>query len=641
MCGIVGWLGGRPLPDLARAMRDLLSHRGPDDAGTWEDQERGLWFGHRRLSILDLSPAGHQPMVSTSGRYVIVYNGEVFNHTTLRRQLEAQGQQFRGRSDTEVILAAIETWGVEGAVPHFVGMFAFGLYDRQERCVWLVRDRLGIKPLYYAQRADELVFASELRALKLLPWLDRTLDRDALHAYFRYQYVPAPATIIQGARKVLPGTMLRWDGQDFQERRYWDLRTVVRSGRENPLTCPFEEAADELESLLQEAVRLRMEADVPLGAFLSGGVDSSTVVALMQSQSARPIETFTIGFSERSHDESPYARAVATHLGTHHHEQRLTPASVLELIPHVALLFDEPFADGSSVPTFLLSQFARQWVSVALSGDGGDELFGGYPRYYWASRITRLQRRLTPTGARWVGRALAGVPPQVWDGPVTWLGGRRLAGSEGLSSRVRRFGGYLSAQPSCVYRDMIAAWPDPGVLLGERPRRHLGPQPDRYDELDWTEQMMAIDQENQLVDDFLTKVDRASMAVSLEVRVPLLDHRVVEWSWRVPTSFKMASRGDRGKLILRQVLDRYVPRHLMERPKMGFGMPMGRWLRHQLRPWAEALLDVHTLKSSGVLDPDPVRKAWEEHLAGADRLPRLWSVLMFLQWLERWQSCRP
>jgi asparagine synthase (glutamine-hydrolysing) len=638
MCGIIGWLGREPIPALARQMRDLLSHRGPDDAGEWWDPNCGVWLGHRRLSILDLSPKGHQPMVSPCGRYVITYNGEIFNHTVLRRELEAIGCRFRGHSDTEVMLAAIETWGLEPAVQRFAGMFAFGLYDRRESCLWLVRDRLGIKPLYYAQRAGELAFASELMALKPLPWLNQTVDLDALYAYFRYLCVPAPATIIDGARKLLPGTMLRWDGDEMRVVRYWDLREVVRGGLENPLTCDFHEASAELEALLREIIRSRMEADVPLGAFLSGGVDSSAVVALMQAQSDRPIETFTIGFSESSHDEAPYARAVAAHLRTQHHEQTLTSSAVLDLIPQMASHFDEPFADGSSVPTYLLSHFARQEVAVALSGDGGDELFGGYPRYFWASRIARLQHRLTPTGARWLGQALTHIPARVWDGPVSWLGGRRLAGSDGLSGRVRRLGRYLVCRPERVYDEMLTAWRDPAELIGHVAQERFGPEPHRYMVLGWPEQMMAVDQENQLVDDFLTKVDRASMAVSLEVRVPLLDHRLVEWSWRVPRAHKIASTGDRGKLILREVLYRYVPKTLIERTKMGFGMPMGHWLRCQLRPWAEDVLSSRVLKHSNVLDPLPIRRAWQEHLAGTDRLPQLWTVLMFLQWLERWRG---
>jgi asparagine synthase (glutamine-hydrolysing) len=618
-------------------MRDALRHRGPDDAGEWWEQARGAWFGHRRLSILDLSPEGHQPMRSPSGRFVITYNGEVFNHREIRRQLEAEGFKFRGHSDTETILSAVEAWGVERAVDRFVGMFAFGVYDQEESRLWLVRDRMGIKPLYYASRAGEIAFSSELRPLKLIPWLDQEIDLDALDAYFRYLCIPAPATVLKGVRKLPPGTILRWEGDQVYLSRYWDLKTVVQNGLENRLTCGFQEAADELERLLREAIQLRMDADVPLGAFLSGGIDSTTVVALMQAQSRRPIRTFTIGFGEPSHDESSHARAVAAHLRTEHHEQILPPSSVLDLIRESASIYDEPFADGSSVPTYLLSRFTKQQVTVALSGDGGDELFGGYPRYFWASRIQRTQQMLTPVGASLLGRGMKAIPAGWWDGPVTRWGGARYAGSEGLSARVRRLGEYLSSSPDRVYREMISAWNDPSLLLGHVPARLFGPDPKPFSHIDWPEQMMAVDQGNYLVDDVLTKVDRASMAVSLEARVPLLDHRVVEWSWRVPPAYKVAAGGDRGKRLLREVLHRYVPKALFERPKMGFGMPMGRWLRGDLRGWAEDLLDPIAVKNAG-LDPTPVRRAWEEHLSGTDRLPQLWTVLMFLQWREHWRS---
>lgn len=637
MCGILGWLGNGLLPEVARQMLPLLSHRGPDDVGEWLDEDHSVWLGHRRLSIVDLSSEGHQPMISPSGRFVITYNGEVYNHTSIRKELENFGVSFRGHSDTEVILAAIEAWGLEPAIKRFVGMFAFGLYDTKESCLWLVRDRLGIKPLYYAQRHGELVFASELRSLTRIPWLDQEIDLDALDAYFRHLCVPAPASILRGVRKLLPGTMLCWNGDNASIQSYWNLRDVVRAGLEKPLTCGFQEAADELETLLTEAVRIRMQADVPWGAFLSGGIDSSTVVALMQMLSDRPVQTYTIGFSEPSHDESPYGRAVASYLGTEHHEQLLSPSDVLELIPHIASVHDEPFADGSNVPTYLLSQFARQGVTVALSGDGGDEQFGGYPRYFWASRIKRLQDCLTPVGARWLGRAMAKVPAAWWDGPVMRLGGRPFAGSEGLSARVRRMGGYLRCSPECVYEDMIAAWQHPSAILGRVPQAHYGPDPHKFCGMDWSDQMMAVDQANFLADDILTKVDRTSMAVSLEVRVPLLDHRIVEWSWRVPRAYKLANTGDRGKLLLREVLYRYVPKELIERPKRGFGMPMGQWLRQHLRPWAEDLLQT-ALQQDGLLDPTPIRQVWTEHMAGRDRLPQIWTVLMFLQWQQSWQS---
>jgi len=638
MCGIVGLVGAAASTELGATMRDCLAHRGPDGSGEWSDSVGGVWFGHRRLAILDLTSEGRQPMRSASGRFVITYNGEVFNHEAIREELATRGVCFRGRSDTEVMLAAIDMWGLEASVLRFEGMFAFGLWDRDESRLWLVRDRLGIKPLYYARSGERFAFASELRALKQLPWLDDEINTDALLAYLRHLYVPEPATIIRGAGKLRPGTMLSWDGRSISERTYWSVSEAVRSGVENRLTGDFDDAVDELDRRLRQAVRLRMHADVPLGAFLSGGVDSSTVVALMQAQSARPVQTFTIGFAESSHNEAPYARRVAEHLGTEHHEEILSPAHVIDLVPTVAAFHDEPFADGSSVPTYLLSRFARRKVTVALSGDGGDELFGGYPRYYWASRIQRWQKRLGRVGALGLVRFVDGLPVALLDGPVSRLAGQRFAGSDGFSPRVRRFFRYVASSPDRVYEELFSAWADPGELVSHVPRATLGPDPSRFASLPWAEQMMAVDQEHQLVGDFLTKVDRASMAVSLEARVPVLDHRLVEWSWRVPPDFKMLARGDRGKRILRAVLDRYVPRELTDRPKMGFGMPMGRWLRRELRSWAEELLSPGRVRGTGILEADPIQRVWKEHLGGADRLPQIWTVLMFLQWSEQWRA---
>ncbi|MBM3271330.1 MAG: asparagine synthase (glutamine-hydrolyzing), partial [Candidatus Sericytochromatia bacterium] len=565
----MGWIGA-PEPDLLRGMLDRLTHRGPDSSGSWHDPPLGAWLGHRRLSILDLSPEGHQPMASPSGRYVVTYNGEVFNFKELRRELKASGVTFRGTSDTETIVAGFDLWGVPSTVERLVGMFAFGVFDRHTSTLWLGRDRLGIKPLYYTVNARQIAFSSELHALKGVPWLTGGLDLDALAAYFRYLCVPAPATILEGAHKLPSGHLLRWDGREAEVIEYWSLRDVARKGLSTPLTGSMSEVADELERRLKDAVKMRMVSDVPLGAFLSGGVDSSTVVALMQSQASQPIKTFTIGFEESSHDEAPFARAIAEHLGTDHHEQILTAKEAMDLIPLIASCHDEPFADASAVPTYLLSRFARQHVTVALSGDGGDELFGGYPRYFWAARIENLRQRLTPAGSRLLGRALAGVPAGLWDGPITRLGGWRYAGSDGLAARVRRLGGYLAIAPDSVYEKMLSAWVDPVELLDRNPSAILGPCSRPLVDLAWPERMMALDAENYLVDDILTKVDRASMAVSLEARVPLLDHRLVEWSWGVPRNLKLAPDGDRGKLVLREVLYRYVPRHLVERPKKGF-----------------------------------------------------------------------
>ena len=640
MCGIVGWMGGGSGRDVTSAMLASLTHRGPDSSGEWRDDLGNIWLGHRRLAVVDLSEEGHQPMVSPSGQFILTYNGEVYNYRELKRELLTLGFHFKGTSDTEVLLAAFEAWGVQVAVERFIGMFVFGVYDRNESCLWLVRDRFGIKPLYYAQHKDEMVFASELHTLRRVRWLDDRIDPDALHAYLRFLCVPAPATIIRGARKLLPGSMLRWDGVEAKQFPYWSLEQCARKGLDQTLSSSFEEAADELEVRLKDAVRLRMRSDVPYGAFLSGGIDSSLVAAVMQAEASKPIKTFSIGFSEPSHDESPYARAVAHHLGTEHNELILQAGSIPDLIPDITMLHDEPFADGSSVPTYLLSRFAREKVTVALSGDGGDELFGGYPRYFWAERIQAVQRLLGCNGARWVGKGLASLPAGLWGKLGTVLGGG-YSGAHSLSDRVHRLANYLACPPEQVYEKIISAWKNPADVLGYEMTSRLGPGLSDMQNLRWSEQMMLTDQQHYLPDDILTKVDRASMAVSLEVRVPLLDHRLLEWSWRLPLQFKLSGRGDQGKLLLREVLGRYVPKELFERPKMGFGMPMGKWLRRELRDWAEEMLSPGSLASSSLLDVDCIRTVWREHLAGQDRLPQLWTILMFQQWYHSRYSKTP
>lgn len=635
MCGIAGWIG----PDLnvgeARGMIAKLAHRGPDDEGEW--QEGSLWLGQRRLAIVDLSPAGHQPMLSASGRYVLTYNGEVYNYPEIMSALTALGHSFRGHSDTEVMLAAFEEWGVEAALQQFNGMFAFAVWDRQERCLLLARDRMGEKPLYYAERGGNIAFASELSGLWQLSWLDKTVDKEALAAYFRYLCVPAPATIVRGARKLQPGGILKWKDGKAEVSSYWSVNRIVENSFATRITLGFKEAADELEKILRDAVRIRLRSDVPYGALLSGGIDSSLIVALMQQESRQPISTFTIGFREKSHDESAFARAIASHIGTQHAEEILCAQDVIDLVPKIASLHDEPFADGSSIPTFLLARFARNHVKVVLSGDGGDELFGGYPRYFWAGRIENLRRRLTPAGASILGRVIGKIPASLLDNADRFVLGGRLGGANGLASRVRRFGEYLMHPPADVYNSIVSAWKQPSeLLLGEyQENKKLDPHLERYSHLPWAASMMAVDQEHYLPDDILTKMDRASMAVALEARAPMLDHRLVEWAWRLPLQYKLSDHGDTGKMLLREVLYRHVPRELIERPKMGFGMPIGKWLRKELRDWAEEMLVPSRLSSVG-LNAETVLRMWREHLSGRNRLPEIWTVLMWVQWQEKW-----
>jgi asparagine synthase (glutamine-hydrolysing) len=530
---------------------------------------------------------------------------------------------------------ACAEWGVELAAQCFEGMFAFGLYDLAERTLWLARDHMGIKPLYYAQYGDHFAFASELTPLLSLPWVGRTVDQDALFSYFRYSCVPAPASILRGVRKLASGTLLRFAQGAATLSKFWNLEKLADASRQSvDSKMSLREAADELEARLRHAVRQHMQSDVPFGALLSGGIDSSLVVALMQAESSNPVKTFSIGFSEASHDESAHARAVAKHLRTDHHELILNSDEIPALVPMVASYYDEPFADNSSIPTYLVSRFARESVTVCLSGDGGDELFGGYPRYFWAKRIEALRQRMTPRGAKLAAKILQAVPATVWDQMVNPALGYRYSGAEGLAYRVRRFAAYLGCERDSAYSQTISVWRDPSELLGYQPEFLLGADAVHYPDLTWAEEMMLIDQGNYLQDDILTKVDRASMAVSLEARVPLLTHSLVEFSWQLGASLKLADVGDRGKLVLREVLYRYVPKDLIERPKQGFGMPIGQWLRGPLREWAEGLLTPAGLEGCG-LRADVVAKVWHEHQAGFDRQAMLWTVLMYRQWHQR------
>lgn len=663
MCGIAGfWDASHALAAgdglaVVRRMTDALGHRGPDDAGHFQDAAAGVALGHRRLAVIDLSPEGHQPMASAGGRYVIVFNGEVYNHRQLRRELAASGAAFRGRSDTEVMLAAIEQWGLEAAVRRFVGMFAFALWDRRERSLALVRDRLGIKPLYYGWVGPLFVFGSELKALRSCPGFANPVNRDALCLLLRHNYIGAPHAIYQGIRKLQPGTWLEVDQRMAMARvdaetlaagaqAYWSAREAVHAGVADRLRLPDAAATDELEALLRDAVGLRMEADVPLGAFLSGGVDSSLVVALMQAQAARPVQTFSIGFHEKGYDEAVYARAVARHLGTEHHELYVTARDALDVVPKLPSMFDEPFSDSSQIPTFLLSRLARSRVTVSLSGDGGDELFGGYERYFKARAIERGLDWMPAPLQRQAARSLARRP----DFYASLLAGANRCVPARMRlkrphSKIGVLAGMLEAGPQEQrYRLLMSHLRDPArvVLHAQEPPTvldHPGLAPQVKEVF---ERMMFTDLVSYLPGDVLTKVDRASMAVSLEARVPLLDHRVAEFAWRIPMQQKV--RGREGKWLLRQVLYRHVPRQLIDRPKQGFGVPMGAWLRGPLRDWAEALLEPRRLREEGYFEPGYVRAMFADHLAGrANEGGRLWDVLMFQAWLDegRRAAARP
>lgn len=655
MCGIVGFwdvarrLSGDETVAALRRMTDSLRHRGPDDDGCYQDQEAGLSVGFRRLSIVDLSAEGHQPMISASGRYVIVFNGEVYNHVRLRPELEQAGFTFRGHSDTEVMLAAVEHWGLEAALQHFIGMFAFALWDREERTLTLVRDRLGVKPLYFGWVGSLFAFASELGAIHSLPWFANPIDRDALSLYLRYNYIPAPRSIYRGLYKMMPGTLLQVDQQlatrsleapavAARAHSFWTAREVAEMGASDPLELSDTQAVADLDRILRDAVALRMQADVPLGAFLSGGIDSSTVVALMQAQSSRPVKTFSIGFRETGFNEATYAKAVAIHLGTEHHELYLTGQDALDVVPRLPSMFDEPFSDSSQIPTYLVSTLARQHVTVSLSGDGGDELFGGYNRYFWALRLRSTLQLVPSPIRRAVSRLLRSRPRSC--GFVLEYSNRLIPARLRLANPASKVGALADMLAAMNdeerYLLLVSHWRQPEAIVvhGREPMTAVTDPALRPALANSVERMMYTDLVTYLPDDILTKLDRASMAVSLEARVPLLDHRVVEFAWRVPLHQKV--RNGQGKWLLRQVLSRYVPYKLTDRPKMGFGVPISEWLRGPLRNWAEPLLDERRLREDGYFDPAPIRALWRAHLVGRVNEPyRLWDVLMFQAWLEQ------
>jgi len=628
-------------------MADALEHRGPDARGVWADASCGVALGHRRLSIQDLSQAGKQPMASACERYVVSYNGEIYNFRLLRDELEARGCGFRGHSDTEVLLTAISEWGLENALQRVQGMFAFALWDRRERALFLVRDRVGKKPLYYGWCGDTFLFGSELKALRTHPSFDDEIDRDALGLLTQYTYIPAPHSIFRRIRKLPAGCLLRVTSdrtRPLDPAAYWSAADVARRAAAAPFGGSLDEATDALEKLLLDAVAGRMIADVNLGALLSGGIDSSAIVSLMQSRSAKPVRTFSIGFRERDYDEAPFARAVASHLGTDHTELYVTHRETRDVIPELPAIYDEPFADSSQIPTWIVSKLARADVTVALTGDAGDELFAGYNRYYrsleeW-ERWRRMPRMLRAPAARGL-RALSRAGWQVLgprsghesDSLPDW---RRLAGKLEKTARAMPARDlpdlYARTRANCDPAGRIVAGASPGSCPATDPAIQTAlDQPLR--------QMMLVDFCGYLADDILVKVDRASMSVALELRAPFLDHRVVEFAWGLPLEHcveQQPGKRGRGKLVLRKLLERHVPRQLFERRKQGFGVPIGEWLRGPLRSWAEDLLSPDRLARQGYLQADAVSRLWRQHQCGwrnHDNL--LWSLLMFEAWLDR------
>ena len=647
MCGIAGfwtvlphhnrdWLNKRAL-----TMANTLLHRGPDDKGTWIDEEVGVAFGHRRLSIIDTSDAGHQPMVSSDGRFVLTYNGEVYNFPVLRQELEKKSHRFRGHSDTEVMLASFQEWGVEGSLKKFNGMFAFALWDRRDRLLTLARDRLGEKPLYYGVQKGTLFFASELKAIRAHSHFEPRIDRDALASFLRFSYVPAPYSIYRDIRKLLPGhyIQIKSPNERTESEPYWSLESVVQNNQKSLFSMSEEEAADELERRLKETVKSRMVSDVPLGAFLSGGIDSSTIVALMQSEGGRPVNTFTIGFKEEEFNEAVHAKKVAEHLNTNHTELYVSPKEAMDVIPKLPEMYDEPFADSSQIPTHLISTLTREHVTVALTGDGGDELFAGYNRYILARKYWKLLKSL-PFGLR---KCLTGV--------MGLIGGKRF------ENIYRRFEFTLPIKsrislPAEKYNKAEKIMSMAGidevykrlVSINYIPKRYLVSGVESLSQLDdstlWNHgkdyigNMQKLDLLTYLPDDLLVKVDRAAMAVSLETRVPFLDHELVEFVMGLPLDLKL--KNGQGKHLLRKVLYKHVPRKVMERPKMGFTVPLDEWLRGSLKEWAEKLIDPKKLREEGYFKSDPVMKLWNEHLDGrANWGHQLWSIFMFQSWSRK------
>ena len=649
MCGINGFFNAHTnilAHTVIAQMNTAIKHRGPDAGDAWLDENFGLAIGHQRLAIQDLSPAGAQPMHSTCGRYVLAFNGEIYNHLQLRQQLVSEGNSFtwRGHSDTETLLACFVAWGIEKTLQATVGMFAIVLWDRKQKVLALARDRMGEKPLYWGWQGQSLYFSSELKGLKAHPNFKTDINRNAIPLLLRHNCIPAPYSIYQDIEKLRPGHWLQLTLGDIEQAKsarpqaYWRFNYIVEAGLADPFTGSPQQAVDVLESALMESVGGQMQSDVPLGAFLSGGIDSSAVVALMQTQSSRPVKTFTIGFDDAGYNESTHAQAVAKHLGTEHTELLMRPEDALNVIPKLSSIYCEPFSDSSQIPTFLVSQLARQHVTVALSGDGGDELFGGYNRYLMAQNIWNKSRKLPKPIRQLAASGLTSISPKRWDAALNVLNpiipNRLRLRTPG--DKAHKLAGVLNIDTEkAFYQTLTSHWQHPELLVigAKEPATLISdsncwPQTDSFQHA-----MMAMDAQTYMTDDILVKVDRAAMANSLETRVPMLDHRIAELAWRMPLDYKI--RNGEGKWLLKQVLFRHVPRELIERPKMGFGIPLHDWLRGSLRDWAESLLDENVLQQQGYFNSAPIRKMWNEHLSGVyNHQHQLWDILMFQAWLE-------
>ena len=652
MCGICGYFAPKKFShwhDPIHNMNAAIAHRGPNDSGVWREESVGMTLGHQRLAIVDLTPAGHQPMISQSGRFVLIFNGEIYNHKDIRKQVQGTRRKlkWRGHSDTETLLEAFEAWGIEATLKRTVGMFAIAIWDREKRSLTLARDRMGEKPIYYGWQGEStesaFLFGSELKALKAHPSFQRVIDRGALSLFLRHNCIPAPYSIYENIYKLPAGHLLELNESDLylrqltKSRPYWSLVDIVRSSVSGQAQVSDKNAINQLDTLLRNSIRQQMVADVPLGAFLSGGIDSTTVVALMQAQSSRPVSTFSVGFHEAGYNEAMHAKAIAKHLGTEHTELYVNSKDVLAVIPKLPTIYDEPFSDSSQVPTFLVSEMTRRHVTVSLSGDGGDELFGGYNRYFKTEQWWNKIRKVPFWMRHLVAQGLLSVDAEVWDRTGSFLASVSKSESRwgNLSHKITKLSGVLNLNDTqALYRHFTTHWPFPDeiVINGGEPSTFVTQPPLHLDSA--AENMMVLDTLTYLPDDILTKIDRAAMAVGLETRVPMLDHRVVEFAWSLPLSMKI--RNGQGKWLLRQVLYKYIPKEFVERPKMGFGVPIDGWLRGPLRDWADSLLDESRLRQEGFFNPAPIRQIWAEHLSGKRNWQyHLWDVLMFQAWLEK------
>jgi len=646
MCGFSGFIGGRKLVSdpysVLKKMGDTLSHRGPDDNGEWYDSACDVGMAHRRLSIVDLSSAGHQPLISSSGRYIIAFNGEIYNHLLLRAELERNHnvKKWNGHSDTETFLACFDAWGVQKSLERVVGMFAFSVWDSKEKVIILGRDRIGEKPLYYGWQNNTFFFGSELKSFKPHPAFQAEINRDAISLFLRHNYIPSPHSIYKGISKLQPGNLLIVSITSPKPKiiSYWSSSNIITSGINNQFNGSTIEAVDELERLTMESVKQQMISDVPLGAFLSGGVDSSAIVAVMQAQSTRPIKTFTIGFSEEKYNEAKHAKAVANHLGTEHTELYVTHNDAINIIPKLPTLYCEPFSDSSQIPTFLVSQLAKKHVTVSLSGDGGDELFCGYNRYQMTNNLWKKLSIFHPKLRALLAKSIMLFSPKDWDNIVKHI--PKLKTLNNFGDKLHKGAGVLDSRSiNELYLGLVSHSRNPSELVinSIEPKTLLTENSLHLEQLNDVQRMMALDLVSYLPDDILVKVDRASMGASLESRVPFLDHRIVEFSWKLPMSMKI--KNGQSKWVLRQMLYKYVPKHLIERPKMGFGVPIDNWLRGPLRDWAESLLDENRLKKEGYFHPKPIREMWLAHLSGHRNMQySLWNILMFQAWLEQESS---